>query len=314
MFIFGAVDDIQTLLEDSQVTIATIKGSRFIGPIKQEVEKWDKQLSLFADTLDAWLVCQRNWLYLESIFSAPDIQRQLPDESRMFSQVDRSWKENMRKVSRNPNAMKAGTVPGILETMQQNNILLDQIQKCLEDYLESKRLLFPRFYFLSNEELLEILSQTRNPQAVQPHLSKCFDAIKSLEFSSGDKSVDIVAMISPEGERIPFLKTIKARGNVEAWLGAVEEGMVAVLRRLLKSSLGEYDESRRSEWVREHAGQIVVTGNQVIWTRDVSECLLKTNEPIRALTALKQKWITVRLGYSLYIRIYHSLRHWLEEI
>ena len=45
----------------------------------------------------------------------------------------------MRKVARNPNAMKAGTTPGLLETMEQNNVLLDKIQKCLEDYLESKR-------------------------------------------------------------------------------------------------------------------------------------------------------------------------------
>ncbi|KAI9203256.1 dynein heavy chain and region D6 of dynein motor-domain-containing protein [Polychytrium aggregatum] len=291
VFILGAIDDIQTLLEDSQVTIATIKSSRFIGPIKAEVERWDKQLSLFAETLEAWMTCQRNWLYLESIFSAPDIQRQLPDEARMFSQVDRSWKDVMRKVSRNANAMKSGTMPGLLEMMQQNNVLLEQIQKCLEDYLESKRLLFPRFYFLSNEELLEILSQTRNPQAVQPHLSKCFDAIKSLEFSSADpKSIDIAAMVSPEGERVPFHKTIKARGNVEAWLGSVEEAMVAVLRRLIKTAIAEYEEPKRNDWIREHVGQVVLTGNQILWCKDITD-VLKTADPVKGMVQVKQKCI-----------------------
>ncbi|KAJ3415371.1 Dynein heavy chain 6, axonemal, partial [Chytridiales sp. JEL 0842] len=302
VFILGSVEDVQTLLEDSQVTIATIKGSRFIGPIKSEVERWDKQLVLFSETLEAWMTCQRNWLYLESIFSAPDIQRQLPDEARMFSQVDRTWKDVMRKVSRNPNAMKSGTMPGLLESMQQNNILLDQIQKCLEDYLESKRLLFPRFYFLSNEELLEILSQTRNPQAVQPHLSKCFDAIKSLEFSSADpKSIDIVAMISPEGERVPFMKTIKARGNVEGWLGSVEEAMVSVLRKLVKSALSEFEDAKRSEWVIEHVGQVVVTGNQILWCKDVSEAI-KGSDPKKALVQLRQKCINNLSGLATLVR------------
>ncbi|KAJ3216110.1 Dynein heavy chain 6, axonemal [Dinochytrium kinnereticum] len=302
VFILGSVEDIQTLLEDSQVTIATIKGSRFIGPIKAEVERWDKQLTLFAETLDAWLTCQRNWLYLESIFSAPDIQRQLPDEARMFAQVDRAWKDTMRKVSRNPNAMKSGTMPGVLESMQQNNALLDQIQKCLEDYLESKRLLFPRFYFLSNEELLEILSQTRNPHAVQPHLSKCFDAIKSLEFSSNDpKSIDIVAMISPEGERVPFLKVIKARGNVEAWLSSVEEAMVSTLRRLLKLALAEFDDSKRPDWVREHVGQVVVAGNQILWTRDVGEAI-RNSDPAKGLQIVRQKCINGLSGLAALVR------------
>jgi dynein heavy chain len=302
VFILGSVEDIQSLLEDSQVAIATIRGSRFLGPIKSEVERWEKMLALFSETLDEWMTCQRNWLYLESIFSAPDIQRQLPDEARMFSQVDRVWKDVMRKVSRNPNALKAGTLPGLLEIMQQNNGLLEQIQKCLEDYLESKRLLFPRFYFLSNDELLEILSQTKNPQAVQPHLSKCFDAIKSLEFSSNDpKNIDIVAMISPEGERVNFLKTIKARGNVESWLGTVEEGMIAVLKRLIKSSIADFEDNKRSEWVREHVGQVVLAGNQVIWTRDVTDAL-KAGDPNKALALLKLKCINNLSGVASLVR------------
>lgn len=111
----------------------------------------------------------------------------------MFIQVDKAWKEIMRQVHKLPNCIQSGTRPGkstychlflltiyvlgLLEILKQNNSLLEQIQKCLEDYLESKRLIFSRFYFLSNDELLEILSQTRNPQSVQPHLRKCFDAI-----------------------------------------------------------------------------------------------------------------------------------------
>ncbi|KAG7265208.1 hypothetical protein CRUP_027697 [Coryphaenoides rupestris] len=119
---------------------------------------------------------------------------------------------------------------GLLETFKNNNALLDQIQQCLEAYLESKRVIFPRFYFLSNDELLEILAQTRNPQAVQPHLRKCFDSVARLEFALAPADVsppgpqmegggggggggggaeppervysnDILAMVSPEGEK-----------------------------------------------------------------------------------------------------------------
>ena len=61
---------------------------------------------------DKWLACQKSWLYLESIFNASDIQRQLPSEDRMFRQVDKSYKDIMRKVQKVPLAMRAATQPG----------------------------------------------------------------------------------------------------------------------------------------------------------------------------------------------------------
>lgn len=68
----------------------------------------------------------------------------------------------------------------LLETLIEMNSILEDIQKSLDMYLETKRHAFPRFYFLSNDDLLEILGQSRNPEAVQPHLKKCFDNIKLL--------------------------------------------------------------------------------------------------------------------------------------
>ena len=62
---------------------------------------------------------------------------------------------------------------------------------------------FSKIFLPFNDELLEILAQTRNPLAVQPHLRKCFDAIAKLEFGvQAPQSADGKA--TPEGNYLTF--------------------------------------------------------------------------------------------------------------
>ena len=64
-----------------------------------------QSLRLFSDTLDEWLECQKKWLYLENIFMAPDIQRQLPNETKLFGTVDRQFKSILRITRDRPAAL-----------------------------------------------------------------------------------------------------------------------------------------------------------------------------------------------------------------
>ncbi|KAJ8737210.1 hypothetical protein PYW07_000481 [Mythimna separata] len=323
VYVLGGLEEIQTCVDEANIHISTILSSRNCGPIKGRVEEWARNLELFSKTLEEWYACQQTWIYLEVIFSAPDIQRQLPNETRLFSIVDKSWKDIMRKLAKVPLAMPAATQPKLYEEFVRNNEMLDQIMKCLEAYLETKRVAFPRFFFLSNDELLEILAQTRNPHAVQPHLRKCFDAIAKLEFGvklpesemeitdegnlveremsfqtrdllqaklaktakPEDLTTDIIAMLSPEGERVNLGKGLKARGNVEDWLGKVEDAMFASVKRCMKYALKDFLGRPRVQWVQLHPNQIILSVSQIMWAKGVHE-IFDLGVPLRIDTGL----------------------------
>ncbi|XP_043393066.1 dynein axonemal heavy chain 2 isoform X2 [Chelonia mydas] len=301
-------DEVFQALEDNQVSLSTMKASRFVKPFEKEVDRWERCLSLILEVIEMVLTVQRQWMYLENIFLGEDIRKQLPRESASFDQINASWKTIMDRLNKDNNALRGTHYPGLLDKLVEMNGALEEIQKSLDMYLETKRHIFPRFYFLSNDDLLEILGQSRNPEAVQPHLKKCFDNIKSLKIQKvgmSNKS-EAVGMYSLDGEYVEFVHSVLLEGPVEEWLCDVERAMRWTLKELLRNCRLALKKmlTKRDKWVKEWAGQMVITASQIQWTTDVTKCLANCKErgDKKFLKVMKKKQVSLLNKYSEAIR------------
>lgn len=275
----AGIDEIQQLLDDHIVKTQAMKGSRYIKPLLTQITNWEDTLIRLQDILDNWLKVQSAWLYLEPIFSSEDIMRQMPTEGKMFRTVDNTWRHSMAQTYAEPGCVKVANRPGFLASLIEANQKLETIQKGLNDYLETKRLAFPRFFFLSNDELLEILAETKDPLRVQPYLKKCFDGIDKLQFST---NLDITACFDPSNERLDFpydkvnhkkINPQDSGGNVEQWLIEVEVMMKKSLAYATDVSMRDHLESDRVEWLQRWQGQVVICINQTLWCTEVEKVL-----------------------------------------
>ncbi|KAK7102408.1 hypothetical protein V1264_020630 [Littorina saxatilis] len=307
-FKLRSTEDVFTGLEENQVKLSTMKASRFVKAFEHDVDRWERTLSLILEVTEMLLQVQRQWLYLENIFFGEDIRKQLPAESAQFDSVNDGWKEVMTRLDGVKNALRGSRHPGMMDQLNAMNYKLEDIQKSLDMFLETKRQVFPRFYFLSNDDLLEILGQSKNPEAVQPHLKKCFDNIKSLKMNRTNVANrwEFLGMYSVEGEYVEFSKELTNEGPVEAWLTDVEKTMRWTLKEILKTCRFALKKSltKRDKWLKDWPGQMCITASQIQWTLDVTKALMSCKErgDKKPLKSLKKKQVVMLHKLSEAIR------------
>ncbi|CEO98004.1 hypothetical protein PBRA_006118 [Plasmodiophora brassicae] len=269
-------------LEESQSALGQMLTMRHVKPFEEEASGWLKKLSDVNDVLESWIKVQLLWMSLEAVFTGGDIARQMPADTRVFLKVDKEWTSRLMAK-----AKELGNVVACCQNEYIKNILpsmftdLESCQKALDGYLEAKRNKFPRFYFVSNPALLVILSQGSDKDAVQSCFAKVFDSIDRVEFS-GNNIVAIKSLASGYGvqdvERIPLTTIVPAQGNIEDWLGQLEEQMRHAMKHIVRKAameLADFDLNDLERFVTESPGQVALLGIQLMWTTDVQQSLVQ---------------------------------------
>ena len=309
--IIAEVDDINDHLESHQLVLSTMKNSPYYATFATEVNYYAQLCNDISEMVELLTAVQKAWKYLESIFvDSADIKRQLPSESNFFHSVHQDWLGIVEQLGAEGEAGRLINLlsPSMMVQLNKMHELLERIQHSLSDYLEKKRQSFARFYWLSNEDLLEMLGLSKEPLEVNKHIRKLFTGVQRLDTRQvGDGVWEVVGLFSAEGEHVRFLQAVAVEGDVEVWLHRVELAISECLQKLLYVSITHINKvaSKKSaleNWVRSSLGQLLLLSGQIGWTAKVTAAIADLPKNRKALKKVKAEWGDYLNKLAKYVR------------
>jgi dynein heavy chain 2 len=224
---------------------------------------------------------QRKWVYLEPIFS----RGALPSEESRFKRVDEDLGDIMVSFSREPKLFYFADEQMFPNICDKLKTMLDQLERCqkaLAEFLEAKRSSMPRFYFIGDDDLLEILGQSNNPNVIQSHLKKLFQGINKVKFNQD--STRIVAMISSANEIVELETPVQITDKVENWLEQLSREMKATLSSLLMKSL--QSKSKALDW--NYPSQVICLAQAILFTEHIEGAVEEGSSALQSLRQVQQ--------------------------
>ncbi|ODV86297.1 hypothetical protein CANARDRAFT_211710 [[Candida] arabinofermentans NRRL YB-2248] len=277
---------------DDLNSLSSMKLSPYYELFEKRANVMSESLNSVYSILDSWIDVQRQWIYLSGVFDMnEDIKNLLPVESTRFFNTSREFFSLMKQAFKSMLVVDIISIPALPSTLEKTHDTLEKIRKSLLGYLEKQREAWPRFYFLGNEDLLEIIGNSHNMALISKHLVKMFSGISNVVYDA--ESMTIRGVTSPEGETVNLDNSISLIKNPSPndWLNELDSQVKDTLAKSLSESVLEFTDYWRNnqkssqlfDWVNRYPNQVLILTLQIVWTDYVEKFLASETRNLKTL-------------------------------
>ncbi len=307
-------------LENDQLIVQGLNNSRYKAQFEAQVAAWQLALGTVNEVYVLFQNIQRTWSYLEPLFIGSDeVKRELPEDAFRFAGIDLDVRQILHEAWGMKNVKASCTMDGLPAYLEQILQRLELCQKSLADFLDGRRRQFPRYYFVSEADLLDILSNGSVPHKVLVHTSKIYLCTKTLVLvdaeAAASASLDDGGVVGPPRrpvatkfvsdvgvEEVALEPPVPLEGKVEVYMQNVLNGMKLTLFKSLTRSLHRYQELPRVDWLMHKdpqteqpsdPAQIVLLTLAINYVHEVEEAFerMQSGEDPKALKAQYQRQV-----------------------
>lgn len=285
-------DDLFAKCSENLNSLQAMRHSPYYKEFEEDASSWEDKLNRVHVLFDVWIDVQRQWVYLEGVFTGnADIKHLLPVESSRFQNINSEFFAVLKKVYKSPFVLDVLNISGVQKSLERLAELLNKIQKALGEYLERERISFPRFYFVGDEDLLEIIGNSNDTMRIAKHFRKMFAGLSGLLM---EEEATITGFTSKEGEQVQLKKPISLvkTPKINDWLAALEGNMKSTLAELLGEAVvafqqmtdnSEVDITEFTGFMDSFPAQVAVLATQVVWTTKVESTLANGGRGLQQL-------------------------------
>lgn len=245
-------DETVEQLESDQMAVQSIVGGRY-GHFKKEAGDWQKILGMISDVYQILTEIQRVWSYLEPLFiGSEEVKKELPEDAKRFQEIDSQVRAILHKAWKLRNVKNVCNQTGLLDKLHDLEVQQEQCKKSLSDFLDGKRRQFPRFYFMSEADLLALLSNSSTPSKVLALIDKILLSTSEIVTNhppTQDRPSATHFIAGVGKETVQFEPAVKLTGKAEQYLLMLLKAQIFTLSKALASSMARYPEQVRIQWV-----------------------------------------------------------------